>query len=390
MNSFDILLVLAHFRSAAPYLSVIRHLSPKVRIGVLTASVDASYTMQTTAAQKVFLDLCQQFGAKIIPQGAEASATLMVVQNYPYPPESAAEILRTIRARRSIGLMGLATAGLEKHDSFLRLFSIREVYAPSERFMRFLLAERSGGAERFAGVQVKEVGLPFMRYPIFPEFTADYIIAAPTVFSFHSERGKHDFLETVRRLLAQIPSSARVVYKTHNGSARDYFAPKMKYTIARALRPIPGAQSALKALARGMPRPVRHQLEGVQTGILHTQVLDRAVPMTQVTPYADMSMEAFLPGTRAGVIGGLSNTIWGTLYSGLPFFNCINPNLRVGSSELLPHRSSDALLDTNLRYFGVPYCEGDLTKGARGENIVTDADREADLLKTLLSDLSVS
>ncbi len=387
MKSFDILLVLAHFRSAAAYLSIIRHLSSTLRIGVLTAKVAEAYTSQTTEAQKVFLGLCTRFGAELIAQGEEATAGLMLVQNYPYPAETAATIRASTRVRRSIGMMGLATAGLEKHDSFLRLFDLRKVYVPSARFMRFLLAERNGGAERFAGVEAVEVGLPFRQYPIFPEFAADYVIAAPTVFSFHSERGKHDFLQTVLALLEQIPASARIVYKTHNGSARDYFAPSLKYAAARVLRPVPRASTGLQWLAGKTPRILRSQLEGVQTGILHTRVLDRAVPMTQTTPYADMSLEAFLPGVTQGVIGGLSNTIWGTLYSGLPYYNCIKPELRTGSSELLPHRSSDILLDLNLRYFGVPYCAGELANGARGADIVTEADRKGDLLAEIAREL---
>jgi hypothetical protein len=253
--------------------------------------------------------------------------------------------------------------------------------------MQFLLAER-GGADRYRDVEVVQVGLPFRQYPLFEDFEADYIIAAPTVFSFHSEREKHDFLRTVVDLVDQIPRTARIAYKTHNGNAKDYFAPRLQYAIGRALNPLPGTRALLEALAGSAPKGLKRGAESTLTGMLHMKATARAVSMPHLTPYADMSLEAFLPRVRGGVIGGLSNVIWGTLYSGLTYYNCIRPDARSGKSELLPNRSSDILLDTNLKFFGVPWCEGRLDRGARGENIVTEEDRHGDILQAIQADLS--
>jgi hypothetical protein len=91
----------------------------------------------------------------------------------------------------------------------------------------------------------------------------------------------------------------------------------------------------------------------------------------------------FCPGVRKGVVGGLSNTIWGTVYFGLPFFNCIDPSLRNGASDLLA-KESTTLLDLNLQYFGVPYCEGSLARGSRGESIVFDDVRRTESGESIL------
>lgn len=385
-REFDLVLVLAHFRAATAFLSVIKHLSPKLRIALLPAVIE-DVLQKTPEAQRVFLNLARDFGATVIEQRTPTQTNLAVVQQYPYPLSTVRDIRSNLSAEQFVGMMGFATAGLDLYDAFIEQFDIGKAYVPSLRFTRFLLAERCIGA-RYANVQLIEVGLPFRKYPIFPEFEVDYIIAAPTVFSFYSERGKHRFLETVLQLQDQIPASARIAYKTHNGSAKDYFAPRVHYSIARNLQKLPNAPATLDTLHKHAPVRLRRHIAAVKTGLLHSRVLQRATPMTQITPYADISLEAFLPGVRCGVIGGLSNTVWGTLYSELPFYNCVDPALRSGSSELLPHRSSETLLDLNLRYFGVPYCEGDIARGARGQDIVVEQDRRGDLLDSIVAELA--
>lgn len=385
-REFDIVLVLAHFRAATAFLSIIKHLSPAWRIGLLPAIIDDAW-QKTPDSQRVFLELARTFGATIVEQGEPTQTQLAILQQYVYPAATVAAIRSHLSARQTVGLLGFATAGLDKHDAFIKQFDIRKGYVPSISFTRFLLAERHNGA-RYAHVELVEVGLPFIKYPIFPEFQVDYLIAAPTVFSFSSEHDKHRFLETILKLLEQIPKSARIAYKTHNGSAKDYFAPRMHYAIARALRRFRNAPAALRAMQARGPARLHSHIAAIQTGLLHSKVLQRATPMTQFTPYADISLEAFLPGVRSGVIGGLSNTVWGTLYSQLPFYNCVDPKQRSGVSELLPHRSSETLLDLNLRYFGVPYCEGDIAKGAWGHDIVQVEHRQGDLLEAIVAELT--
>jgi hypothetical protein len=108
--------------------------------------------------------------------------------------------------------------------------------------------------------------------------------------------------------------------------------------------------------------------------------------MTDLTPYSDISLEAFLPGVSGGVIGGLSNTIWGTLYFELTYYNCADEEERSKSTvnELLPHKDSSNYLDLNLQFFSVPSCHGDLSRGARGADIVTPQDRTGDLIEAIL------
>jgi hypothetical protein len=310
----------------------------------------------------------------------------MIVQQFPYPEETAAEIRRSVRAGRVVGALSLALAGLPLQDAFLRQFGIRHVYVPNRRLFDFLV-ERRNARETYRDVEVVQVGLPYAKHPVFPEFKADWIIAAPTAFSFKKEVHKHAFFDAVLRLLEAIPPSELVAYKAHNGTARDYFTPRAYATPGVLLALVPGASRAVATLMRTAPARVRLHLERLYTSVLHARVIRRAVPMGKLTPYSDFSLEMFLPNVRRGVIGGLSNTIWGTLYFGLPFYNCVNEDERSRSerNELLPRKDSSNYLDLNLEFFSVPYCQGDISRSAHGETIVRECDREGDLVSAIRS-----
>lgn len=386
-KQLDVLLVLGYFRSATPYLSIIRHLAPRLRIGIVEAAIDPSFLSSTAEAQAGFIRLCEAFGAQVIAQNEPIEAQLLVVQQFPYPERTVEELNGSIRARRRVGLMAFAQAGREKHDRFLKDFGINKVYVPSKRFTSFLLSRR-GANDRYAGIEIIEVGLPYRKYPVFPKFTADYLFAAPTVFSYDSEVGKQKFLRVLLRLLDAIPKTERIVYKPHNAVKQDYFAPPLYYSAARTLSLIPGFPNTFTRLQYWFPAKLRKHTERIVTCMFHLQAVRRMTAMEAVTSHSSVALEAFLPGVRKGVIGGLSNTIWGALYFGLPYYNCVDPAIRTGNSTLVK-RSADDLLNLNLQFFNVEYCEGNLVKGADGAAIVTDADRQGDLIRSLLEDVEL-
>jgi hypothetical protein len=353
-------------------------------IAVISVDADPAMLHKTADAKAVFIEFCRENGAEFLEPGASAHATLLVVQQFPYDAPLAQSIQRGLVVRERVGLMALATAGIEKHDTYLAHFGLSKVYVPNRRFMQFLLNKR-GAQARYASVSVEEVGLPYDQHRLFKDFSADWIIAAPTLFSFHSEHGKQQFLRTVNQLLSCIPKEDVVVYKSHNGNQLDYFAPRLHYWLAGWLDRMPVARKLLSTAER-LPWPwLRMQIARVETCVLHRAILKRATQMSEVTKFAGISLEAFLPEVRKGVIGGLSNTIWGTLYFNLPFYNCVDESARLGRSELLDKRS-DALLDLNLQFFGVPFCNGELDMDTRKLGIIKPHERQGDLVAAVLDD----
>jgi hypothetical protein len=383
---YDLVLVIGYFRSATAYLSVVKHLSARFRIAVLNANEDPRLKKKTGKAETLFVALCSQWGADIVAPGTRLECSLLVIQQFLYTDDFAQIVTATIAAREKVGMFALATAGLEQHDRFLEQFKLRKAYVPSRRLSEFLIRARDAG-RRYEGIELVEVGLPFRQHPVFPEFNADYIILAPTLFSFNSEEEKHGFLRSVLRLLDQMASGDVVVYKPHNGDANDYFTPRGYRAVAKILSKV-ASEGLLGRIARKLPTQLAAHANRVRTAMLFEKMLKRAIPLDGLTPYADISVEAFLPGVSKGAIGGLSNTIWGAMYFGLPFYNCVDPARRARKSFLL-RKTAEPLLELNLKYFGVAFCEGDLRRGVMRSDIFAGVDRAYDCVRAIEHDLDL-
>ena len=216
----------------------------------------------------------------------------------------------------------------------------------------------------------------------------------PTPFSFPHEEDKWSFLETALALFKQIPDGARVVHKPHNGMERDQFASTRLRSLLRALGPAAGLLKWLRPFLSPVPnRPgPRRILARLYTALLYERLLARTTPMEKATRFDQMAMEVFLPSVRKGVIGGLSNTIWGTLYFRLPFFNCVDLSIqnRGDANRLYGRKDPSQLLDLNLRYFAVPYCESKLAFDPAWFDLIPEACRKGDLIATLRADVKAA
>lgn len=376
MRKLDLLFLVGTFRSATPMLAAIRHLAPRFRVGVLFADLNARMETKIAQGQALFRDLARQYGAVVCDREEALETRLLIVQQFAYEEAFLNQVKANVRGAHVWGMMTLAWAGIAVQDAYMQAFGVENLTVPDKGLAQYLI-EKRGAQARYAGREMIEVGLPFRAYPLFEDFKADWIIAAPTLFSFTSERGKQAFLRAVLKLMAQMPASDVVAYKPHNGNKRDYFTPRLYDSLAAVLGFVPFAEKAVEALAGRAGERARGPLERLLTAFLHRRLLRRATPMARLTPYADISLEAFLPQVKKGVIGGLSNTIWGSLFFGLPYYNCVDDADRQGASELLK-KDASPLLDMNLAYFGVPFCGGDLARGARSDKVVWKADKHRD------------
>ncbi|MDD3021944.1 MAG: hypothetical protein PHX61_13340, partial [Alphaproteobacteria bacterium] len=98
MKTCDILLVVGYFRSAAPFLSLIRYLSKEHSVGVVFLDVGSEMEKKTGAAQSVFKNLCQDFGASVYLSSQSIAAKLMIVQQFVYPDDFALSVRNNIKA----------------------------------------------------------------------------------------------------------------------------------------------------------------------------------------------------------------------------------------------------------------------------------------------------
>lgn len=382
---FDIILVGEFFRTLTYYFSIIKYLGPSFRIGLYEVAIDEKLMAKNASAHGKFIQRCKDFGVEIVSCKPVTTKLLLIPQRT-YVPEATEDIRNNIRAKTIIGALGLAWPGL--NDQFILDHQIRKVWVIHRRFMDFLLSHR-GDRSIYDGCELTEVGLPFNRYPVFNGFSADYLLAMPTPFSFAHEKDKWLFLETVLRLLDQMQPADIVVHKAHNATDYDNFLPLKYRRFVRGIQTIPGCEALIKRCAHALSYAIGGNLAKFYTAYLYERVLRRVTPMEAVTTDHAFAMEAFLPGVRKGVIGGLSNTIWGALYSQLPFYNCVDLSRqnRHAADRLFIGKDPSQHLDLNLKFFLVPFCRGTLNFDSKHFDIIDESARQGDLIQALKQEL---
>jgi hypothetical protein len=385
MPEYDIVLVLSYFRVLAYYLSIIKYLSKDFNIGIYPISLHHGFLKQQKTNRE-FVQTCIDMGAELV-ETYPVSTKVAIYPQQIYTNESTQHLQKYLHSRCKIAIMTLAMPGLR--DDFITDFDVKKVFVIHRAFFDFLYRHR-GNPLIYKDREIVEIGLPYGKYPVFTDFTTDYILATPTPFSFPHEKDKWHFLESVSSLLDLIHPKDTVVYKPHNADEADYFSKPVYQSLAYCLKFFPDYQVCriLKRLSSMLEYKSGDAISNIYTAFLFKKVMDRVVPMNKMTPYHQFALEAFLPNVRKGVIGGLSNTIWGSLYFKIPFYNCVDISRQNRTTEnTIYKRDPTQRLDLNLKFFNIPYFEGRLEFDPKYFDIIDDSARQGDLIKELKVEL---
>ena len=380
-QNFDVILVVEYFRSIPYYLSVIKYLSDEFRIGLHVVPMDDSFWKKNGSTQQKFVETCLFLGAEMIDTARVVETDLLIIPQRKYN-EEAIQRISEFKAKKKVGALALARVGFRENDRFLEMFDLDKAFVMDLRFHNHLLSCR-GDRSVYENREMVEVGVPFMRYPVFKDVSVDYMIAMPTSFSFAHETDKWLFMETVLKLLDQIPTDERIAIKTHNGMDRDQFSRPWHRWLASMLSFLPSFGNLIRKVSFLLKGKIGGKYIGqVYTSFLYEKVLKRAVPFSCFTEFNQFAMEIFLPGVQKGVIGGLSNTTWGALHARVPYYNCVDISAqdRTAPDRLYGKKDASQTIEINLEYFGVPYCDGNLEFAAENFDILAESTREGDLL----------
>jgi hypothetical protein len=354
---YDLVLVVTTFRRVMVYLSLVKAMSARHPIAVYVLPGSEHDERKTGETNKLFLDRCRQLGADVV-EGRRLRGRIAIIPQWPYTREQREVLRRDVEAGENHVLIGVATGML--HMEHLDGVPVHRLLVVDLDLFRFRLENRPGEAAMLRDwPAVVEVGLPFTRHPVMDDLGIDYLLANPTPLSLPTLRARIAYLRTVRRLLAHLPASDRVVLKPHNaGEAHDYIVLPRALALARGLGVRP-----LRALLRGVLRLVlalsgsaeakgpRRALLEVLVALEYQAVLERVTPLRELTPYHNFSLEVLLPQVRKGVITGRSNTLWHALYCRLPAYNCVD-------DTDLPE-DADKMNFLTMRYLGIPFCAGE-------------------------------
>ncbi len=387
MQEFDIVLILSFFRRTTYFLNIIKYLGKDFRIGLFPIPLHESLKIKHKTTQEDFVRKCIDRGAHFI-NSYPVSAKVTLFPQDKYLKEAFEHIHKNLTSSLKVAALTLAYPGL--FDDFIRELNINKVLVVHKAFFDFLLGHR-GNPEIFENREIVEVGLPYRKYILFPEFQTDYLMAMPSPFSFAHEKDKWDFMETVLSLFQKVSNGDTIVYKPHNAQDRDYFSDLKYRHLTRYLKVLPDSMISviLKKVAQVGLGKLSYHVGRLYTAFLYEKILDRVTPMERVTSNHNFAMEAFLPGVKKGVIGGLSNTIWGALFFELPFYNCVDIDLQDRNADnKLYQKDSSLLLDLNLKFFHVPYCNGELKFDSKYFDIIQESTRQGDLIGEIRNEMN--
>ena len=392
MKKYDIVLILDFFRTLTYYLSIIKYLSRDYTIGLFPVDIGYGQLEKNGKVQEMFVQTCVDFGAELVKKNKPVQAKVLLIPQRPYLKSAMDDIRKNIHATRTVGVLAFSWAEIPKYDAFIDEFAISKLFVIDRHFIDFQLENRVDNPEArstYDGCEMVEIGLPYNKYPIFPSIEADYLFAMPTPFSFAHEKDKWDFLGTVAALFTKMENGDRVIHKPHNAMERDQFSNSAYRSLIWILNCIPGIFSVIRGFASISPKKLKIHFERLYTAYLYEKVIKRTIPLEKLTHYHSFAMEAFLPGVKKGVIGGLSNTIWGTLFSKIPFYNCVDIHLQDRGAEdrLYGKKKVEQVLELNLKYFFVPYCEGNLAFDKKYFEIVNEKTRQSDLIAELKKEI---
>lgn len=385
-RDYDLVLVFTAFQRNCVFASIIKELGGKYRIGVLPIDRDAGTQSRIGNTNRQFLDLCVSLGADIV--GEEAiTARIEILAQSNFRKEDIERLNANVRAGRTFWMSGVAMGNAHYGDLYGK--RVDRVLIPDLRLYEYRIAAYGNDGIDFPSAMIREVGVPYRKYPLFEnEIGVDYILANPTPFSFVTSQDRLDYLDSVYRLAVDIVGRGEVIaFKPHNADERaDYIVDGRMLAIVSAapLRPLRGMIDAVARLAAQClsASRVRDFFVGVSIAIVYRKIMAVVVRLSELTPYHNLNLEVFLPGVRKGLITGRSNSIWHALFLKKPVWNCID-------------RDKPYFSDTKMHRFAMNYfnVHGNHRDGVFDESlydVIAESTRSADLIRFLDEELSAA
>jgi hypothetical protein len=312
-------------------------------------------------------------------------ARIEILAQSNYRQEDIALINAKVRAERTLWMSGVAMG----NASYANLYGkkLDKILVPDRRLYEHRIAEYGNDGVEFPDSMIKEIGIPYQKYPLFAHVVdVDYILANPTPFSFVTVKDRLDYLENVYHLAKIIVSRGEVIaFKPHNADERaDYIVEGNLHAVLSCapLRPLhrvidSAARTIAQFLSVGRIKDFFIELSIV---IIYHRLMNIVTKLSDITTYHNLNLEIFLPAVRKGLITGRSNSIWHALFLRKPAWNCID--------EDKPYFSQTKMHRYCMRYLNVHGNHHDLSFDEKHYEIIAESTRSADLIQFLESELS--
>lgn len=379
MKHYDLILAFSQFREVNQYPNLVKYLVKEFSIGLFVMPDESLSLSVSKAKGKVretncmVIEICRILGADILSANVNYSCQLLIV---PQSYSSSAEKIKNIKFEKAVALerFGSGPIGLSR----LSEMGVN-IFFTYEKRMFDMLAKALPDHPVPPNMRILEMGSVYCQYPLF-DFSwlgMDYMIAMPTPLFMR------DVMERNRlygNFLSAIISSAkndRFIIKPHN-VADNLSKEKVLEIIFSVISYCPWIKGFefMELVAQLTNGVTRHALLRLNEEMLLGKVRRKCGFLNNLTPYANLGIEHFLPFVRKGLITGISSCQWHALYNRLPVYNCDNRavNSKMPNSEI-------------YGCFLSPPCKGGKNVQTEWFDIMDDSCRNADMIELIRSEL---
>lgn len=381
MKKYDIVLAVTSFRRVMVYLPIIKELVTRYRIGVYSMLISDKEKDKTEETNRLFLNLCNNLGADIIAAPPVQSEITILPQS-PYFEAQINTLKKDVQSESYYLLMGLLW-GNQNLDKLHGLKIHKYLLIDKDLYDYRLSVKEEEKKIKIDPEQLEEVGLPFRKYPLFPELKIDYLIAMPTPFSFPATGDKVRFLKCVLKLISSVDPNDVIALKPHNAiEAYDVILNRNIFRVIDhpLVRPSHGLISFLcekllscfQNCSSERSNRLKNTMNNILVAVYYRRLLKRVVLLKSLTPFFNFSLEIFLPHVRKGLITGRSNSIWHALFAKVPVYNCIDKKTAYVDKKNMIYYS--------MKYFEVPYCGGELKFNPEHFRIIREEIRDREII----------
>lgn len=349
-ESFDLLLIHTSQRVHSYYLNIIKELSASLSIGVIEDPVCKISNSKLQNTEKLFLGLCEDFGASVLPGDSRYRCGLLLV-----PQDTHGSIKfglldygKIIVLHRFGSGSAYIRPGTLELDEFINDLNAKKIWVYEKNIFTERVYEQGGG-HLLEQIEVVEMGTPYKKYPAF-DFSGlnmDYLLAYPTPMFLGDPMAQIGLLENINAILKGIPWNEKVFLKYHN--VRDggfqFGNGKLYRIMGRILKELACRfnRNAIRFVAATNLPALMELFHKNQVESLGSIIKDRSLCLPDVTDMYNLAFEHFLPFVKKGIITGISSCIWHALHHGIPVYNCDNrlltkdmPNYSVYKNFYIP------------------------------------------------------
>jgi hypothetical protein len=333
-------------------LSIVKELSSQYRIAICPQCVDEKTHVRTKNTIDEFLKLCESFGADII-YDEKITAKIEILPQTNYAKVTIDNINNNIASEKTFWLSGLAMGNAQYE--YLHGKKIDKILVVDRNFYNYRVNEYEGAAgTKFCEEDIAEIGVPYKRYPIFPDYGIDYLWANPTPFSFCCVKDKLEYLENVFSLIKLVDADDVIVLKPHNADERfDYIVNERIYSVLKT-RIFSPFYSFIDRISRKIATKIKSAkiadfILNISIAIMYVKLMRRVVRFRDIIELHNLNLELFLPNVKKGLITGRSNSIWHGLFNKIPVYNCIDEKKKYYSDTKM-HKYSMKYLNVHGNY----------------------------------------